>query len=225
MESNNNKIVDLKGFLVNYCNKRTKQHKTKDPFYDTYRQNYYIIGQVFETDFNAEAFSFAVTFPQKATLEEEWKHTKDFIVNFKIYVSKNFMVLGGVIAVEAHKNSTLKSSRGKNTKAGRPHIHMILWFAHQFLNPSMHKLKLTLELQGTISRVKRLKEPTDVFKAGLYVTKDRDDKDLRAVVQKYLKQYKCLGKSKGDGKYFSLDSRQNRPCFCFKGVLYVVSYN
>ena len=63
MESNNNKIVDLKVFLGDYCNKRIKQHKTKDPFYDTYRQNYYIIGQIFETDFNAEAFY--CNFPSK----------------------------------------------------------------------------------------------------------------------------------------------------------------
>ena len=43
-----------------------------------------------------------------------------------------------------------------------------------------------LELGGTVSRIKQLEKPADVLKTGLYVTKDRDNKDLRAVVQKYL---------------------------------------
>ena len=85
------------------------------------------------------------------------------------------MAFGGVIAVEAHKNSTLKSSRGKNTKAGRPHIHMLLWFCHQFLNPSMEKLQLAIELQGGITRLEKLETWNDVLKTGLYVTKDKDE--------------------------------------------------
>ena len=147
MESNNNnKIVDLKGFLGDYCNKREKQHKTKDLFYDSYRQNYYIVGQIFETDFNAEAFFFTVTFPQRATLEEEWQHAKLFIEDFKLFVSKHFMVLGGVIAVEAHKNSTLKSARGKNTKAGLPHFHMILW--SPVLKPRYAQTQVDARIRG-----------------------------------------------------------------------------
>lgn len=155
MTQNNhkNETVNIKDFLAEYCNKRSKRFSIKDPFYNGFRQNLYSVAEVFEKDFNTEAYFLTVTFPQMGTLEEEWEYARRFIENFKSGLSRVYMVIGGVIAVEAHKNSTLKKKTGKKTKAGRPHFHMLLWFANQFLNPSMHKLRLCMGSAGTMSRI------------------------------------------------------------------------
>ena len=59
------------------------------------------------------------------TLEKEWDYCNEFIKDFKRKVSKHYLITGGIIDVEAHKNTLLKSKRGKNRKAGRPHVHIV----------------------------------------------------------------------------------------------------
>ena len=58
--------------------------------------------------------------------------------NLEKTLSEHFLVVGAIIAVEPHKNSSLHSKRGKNTKAGSPHFHLVVWLCHQF-----HRLPLT----------------------------------------------------------------------------------
>ena len=98
------------------------------------------------------------------TLKQEWQHGESFVREFKVKLSRHYMVVGGMIAVETHKNTNLKKKTGKNTRAGRFHFHMVIWFCRQFLNRSAQKLQLALEL--AITRAERLKDNKHLLKGG-----------------------------------------------------------
>ena len=171
-------------------------------------------------NYNTKVLFLTVTFPQKSGLEEEWRHTKGFIENFKRFALKQLLVVGGILAVEAHKNSTLKSQKGKNTKAGRPLLHMQIWLANQSLNPHIHKLQLMLELGGTVARIKQLKTPAEVLKTALHVTKEGGDPDLRTVVQRSLgwgSNVNVWINQKGVEKPFQTIAEKISPVSCSKG--------
>ena len=178
--------VDIKGTLEQYCNTRSKHYRTKDPYGSRLKQALYRTAHIMDEDFNSEPYWLTITFPNMGTLEEEWFRAKSFIDDFKRKLSQYYMVVGGIIAVEAHKNSTLKKKTGKNTKAGRPHFHLLLWFTHQFLNPSALKIQFSLELEGKIARIKILKNNKEVLEKGVYASKDQDRKDLQKVAKKYM---------------------------------------
>ena len=72
---NNNKITNLNPFLENCCNKRSKQHKSKDPFCNEQRQGLYTTAEILKYNYNTKVLFLTVTFPQKSGLEEEWSHT------------------------------------------------------------------------------------------------------------------------------------------------------
>ena len=178
--------VPLKTKLAKYCRTRSKDPRTRNEFHNAMKRAFYDLAEVMTTGFDSDPYLWTLTFPKKDTLEDEWEAMSDFIKQFKIEVSKHFLVVGGIISVEAHKNTTLKKKGGKNTKAGRPHVHMLLWFCHEFLNPSLQKLQLALQLSGTLCGKKALDKCHDVLRTGLYITKDKDDSDLQAVVQKHM---------------------------------------
>lgn len=124
--------------------------------------------------------------PTRESLAQEWIDARKFIDLFKKIVSKQFLIVGGIVSVEPHKNSSLKKKGSKNTKAGKPHFHMVLWFCHEFLNPSIEKLKLLLLQLGTNSQIKKLETNLDVLKTGLYSTKDKGNLDLKKICNFYM---------------------------------------
>ena len=91
--------------------------------------------------------------------------------------------MGAVIALEPHKNSDLKSKRGKNTKAGQPHIHMVFWLYNPFLNPSIHFFSLILLNQHVNVKIVELKSSNDFVKTCLYTIKERDAPELTQICQ------------------------------------------
>lgn len=62
----------------------------------------------------------------------QWKKAVEFIEEMKFNISKKYLIIAGVIAVEPHKNTTNKSKTGTNTKAGTSHFHMVVSIAHSF---------------------------------------------------------------------------------------------
>jgi hypothetical protein len=175
-----------KELLTEYCNTREKKFRTKDINYDTLRQTLYSVSDIFKNDFNCIPYFITVTFPKKQNLEDEWIYAGEFIDNFKQKIPEFFLVVGGIIAVEPHKNSSLKKKNSKNTKAGRPHFHMVLWFCHPFFNPSMEKLKLAMLKLGTITQIKKLETNLDVLKSGLYTTKEKGNITVKQIAQQFI---------------------------------------
>jgi hypothetical protein len=179
----------LKDNLDLFCNTREKTYKIRNHainYINPYRQMIYNVNQIVQEKHNAFAISITITFPRLRTIEEEWTLAGKFINNFKERLSRYYPVIAGIIAVEPHKNSTLKSKRGKNTKAGRPHFHAILWIAHAFICPPIAELKQSLILDGTLSRIKKIETDVEIVKTSLYITKEKGNKTLNQISKKFM---------------------------------------
>lgn len=123
----------IKQTLATYCNTPSKRSRSKNPAHTKQKQIVFSVAGLMDTDFNWEPYFWRLTFPLADSLEEELHQVADFIKEIASHacLSKEYMVVGGIISVEAHKNSTLKKKTGKNTKAvffqGSPsHALMVL---------------------------------------------------------------------------------------------------
>ena len=188
MKTKNLKPISIKERLAVLCSTRPKTFRAKDTSYDRLRKAINQCNRVLQDEHNCKTLFITTTFPPEVDLEDDWKQIGSFIEEFKRYVSKHYLIVGGVIAVEPHRNSSLTApkGKGKNTKAGRPHLHMILWLTHEFLSPGLAYLDLALDDWGYNTRIKELKGHTDVIKSTLYSLKERENLSLRSVCQEYL---------------------------------------
>ena len=114
---------------------------------------------------------------------DEWKAMPHFIENLKRGASKNYMIAGGFIAMEPHRNTTLYSKRGKNTKAGRPHIHMVLWFYNHFMMPDVNFFTFDLQALGLNVKAEDCETHLDTLKTVLYTIKDAESRELLKICQ------------------------------------------
>lgn len=170
-----------------FCNTRSKNYRHKGQ-QDLFKQSIYNFSQVLKEDYNCQPYFITVTFPidkHQRDIEREWTQAGFFIEQFKETLSKHYLVVGGIIAVEPHKNSTLKSKKGKNTKAGSPHFHIVVWLCHQFLNPHLEKMGFALLLSGSFSKISLLASRIDVLKASVYATKERGDQIIGDLCRAY----------------------------------------
>ena len=81
--------------------------------------------------------------------------------------------------------SSLKNKRGKNTKKGSPHFHLVVRLCHQFLNTHFEKMGYALLLLGFFSKVSLLKTLIDVLKAAVYTTKEKGDQTIGDLCRAY----------------------------------------
>lgn len=187
---NEDQIIDHnKESLQNYCNTRYKNYKYKGK-QDIFKQTIYNFDQVFKNQHNCQAYFITVTFPiekNNRNIAREWTQAGQFIENFKILICKNYLVVGGIIALEPHKNTSLKSTRGKNTKAGSPHFHMVLWLCHQFINPHLDNMGYDLLEYGSFSKISLLSNRMDVLKAAVYATKEKGNKTVNYLCNAFTK--------------------------------------
>lgn len=167
----------VKSDLDRYCGRRAKKGKT------WWRNGFDQVSALMSEEHNCTPYYFTLTWPAFAgCLEDEWSKVADEFSKIKIELSKRCLIGGGIISLEAHKNTTLKSKRGKNTKAGRPHVHMLLWLYHDFLNPSEVFITCAFEDAGMHCTLKRLRSYNDTSKVLTYVVKDCLDEDLQNYV-------------------------------------------
>lgn len=139
-----------------------------------------------EQEHNCSSYTFTITFPKGLSLADEWRQIPIFLEEFKAKLSQQYLCVGGIIAVEPHRNTSLTHpNTGRNTKAGRPHIHMVLWFMHDFLNPSLQKMAFIFDEIGYNSRIKKLLTPLDVVRSCLYATKERQHPALAKICKTY----------------------------------------
>ena len=175
--------------LQTFCNTHSKNPRSARIEQDIYKQTVWNMAARLQNDCNCTPIFITITFPLKKVnrdLKKEWSDAGDFIENFKKTISNLYLIVGGVISVEPHKNNSLKSKKGKNTKAGAPHFHMVLWVAHKFLNPDQQVLSQYLLESGTYSKVKYLDKPVDTLKAVLYTTKEKGDLAITNLSRAYL---------------------------------------
>ena len=93
-----------------YCNTRSKNYRHKGQ-HDIFKQTIYNFSQVLKEDYNCQPYFITVTFPidkYQRDIEREWSQAGIFIEQFKETLSKNYLVVGGIIAVEPHKNRESK---------------------------------------------------------------------------------------------------------------------
>lgn len=175
--------------LLVYCNKHEKRIRLKNEnsqrVKDPNTQIYFSINDILTKDYNCQPFFFTLTFKQDHSLEQQWQHAANIIQLMQETLQKEFLIVGGIISLEPHKNSTLKNKKRKNYRAGMPHAHAVIWFFHMFLNPSIQKLKLKLFNLGVAAKINELKTNLDTTKAILYTIKDREESPVRNLCEEY----------------------------------------
>lgn len=166
--------------IENYCNRNEKRLKvTKNP--NSYlRQTLYLLNPLLSKQHNAQAYFLTITFPKANThLIHQWKLAVQSLQEIKKEISKQYLVVAGIISIEPHKNTTLKNKKGTNTKAGSPHFHAVLWITHDFLNPDMVFLRTYFNFKKLIVKINKLKTDVDAMKAILYTIKDQHEHDVK----------------------------------------------
>ena len=158
----------LEDQLTIYCNTHPKRIKDKTLGDNFLKQSIYHYSQVLYQSHNCDPYMITITFPAKKpprNIPQEWKQAVDFLQQFMQHTQSKHIIVGGILAVEPHKNTTLKNPKGKNTKAGAPHFHMVVWFCHDFLNAYPDHISFDLLLKGCFSKVSKLKTRVDILKA------------------------------------------------------------
>lgn len=164
-----------------YCSRREKDMRKVGV---AKRRGIYDVAALLSERHNCTAYFVTLTWPRhEGSLEAEWASTARFFDWVKGELSQYCLVVGGLISLEAHKNTTTKAKRGKNTKAGRPHAHMVLWLCHEFLNPSRAEISRALGKCGMSCNLKVLDRHEATVKALLYTSKDGSDEDLQSFVR------------------------------------------
>lgn len=178
----NTPIIFNETLIQKFCNTHSKKARSNNIQHNIYKQTVYNMAQNLEKDYNCTPLFITVTFPifeGKRNLRGEWVAAAEFITQFKNIISQKHLIVGGIISVEPHKNTSLKKKQGKNTKAGAPHFHMVLWMCHKFLNPETQKLSQYLTEAGTYTKLTYLNSYTDTLRAVLYTTKEKGDPAIK----------------------------------------------
>lgn len=176
--------VDPKEVLKTYCNTHAKRPRPSHG--NTFRQRMSLTDDYLREKHNCIPYLITLTFPKTLNLRHEWWLAGQRISCFKKYVSQYFFVVGGLVVVEPHKNSTLKKKNGKNTKAGRPHFHMILWVAHPELTYSINGLREFFLQEKILAKMNLLSTNADVVNAATYVVKERGHAGVNFLCQQFL---------------------------------------
>lgn len=172
--------------IEKFCNTHSKRTRSNSIQHNIFKQTVYNMAETLDKDFNCTPLFITVTFPVQAEqrdLKREWFMVADFIPQLKKRISQDHLIVGGIISVEPHKNTSLKNQKGKNTKAGAPHFHMVLWVCHKFLNPEIQKLSQYLSEAGTYTKISVLNSYTDTMKAVLYTTKEKGDPAIKYITK------------------------------------------
>lgn len=134
---------------------------------------------------NATPYFFTITSSTTETLEQEWSSMKLFLEALKVMFTRKHFILGGFLATEMHKNSSLKSKRGKNLRSGRPHMHLLLWFHHTFLGDKVEFLSFVLQEMRLNVKVNICKYYTDTVKATLYTLKELKNQPFQTFCNRF----------------------------------------
>lgn len=182
--------------MASYCNTREKRVRLQkfndDSSFDRVSTQTIIYGLDFQLreEHDCVPYFITITFPRRSqdvSLEEEWREMPKVVEFIMKHISKSFLVAGGIISLEPHKNTTLKDSkakpRGKNTKAGRPHIHMNLWLYNTFLSPKVQMIAIGFQKMGWNVKLRKSIKHEDVVKSSLYTLKNIKNDTLKTIVQ------------------------------------------
>lgn len=165
--------------LTTFCNSREKGRKKAKIDSPAINARIYALDFQLRHNHDCVPYFFTLTFPESDLfLWQEWAHMPEFTEQLLKALSQNYLIAGGFLAFEPHKNSSLKSKRGKNTRAGRPHIHMCLWFYHTFLTPHIELLSFALQRGNFNIKTKKCNTYQDCVMAGLYTLKERNNAQL-----------------------------------------------
>lgn len=162
---------------------RWTAHSTKNSFIN---QSVYVIAQALYEKHNCDAYFITLTMPQTDILIKQWNTLDTILTQLIKELNEQFLIAGAVISIEIHKNTSKASHRGKNSKSGYPHIHMVIWTYHNFLNPTINDLRIFFIRKKFDTNVKELKKTVDVKKAILYTIKESADFELRQICHQAL---------------------------------------
>ena len=174
--------------LQEICQTRPRSFRNPSPHSSLLNAALYALDFKLSDSHNATSFFFTISFKTVSTIPDDWHSMISFIHTLKNEISRNYLVAGGFIGIEPHRNTTLFKKTGKNTRAGKPHLHMVLWFYNDFLSPDINYFleiidfhKIQLQKTGLNVKMKRCKTHLDTLKASLYTMKERDNTHLQAV--------------------------------------------
>lgn len=158
----------------------TDKWTTKPSKEKNFNQAIYAQATILRNEHNCSAFFISLTLSRNSfSIIEQWKEVADKIPVILRNIKKNFIVAGGILSIEMHKNTSKTNRRGTDSKAGSPQLLFILWITHTILYPDLEqKLRLLfLDLHFEV-KMKAILELTDVKRYLLYTIREAADPDL-----------------------------------------------
>jgi hypothetical protein len=165
--------------IINKWKTRPSQNKNL-------HQMIYAQVSVLEEDYNCKAFFITLTLPQQLPLILQWKELPKKIELLLKDIQKQFTAVGAIVSLEMHKSNTEYNKKATNFNAGFPHVHMMLWITHPFLNPTVNNLRILLLNHQFEICVKIPRTLAEVKENLLYTVKDAADEDLANFCQEVI---------------------------------------
>ncbi|HEX8278147.1 MAG TPA: hypothetical protein VF540_05605, partial [Segetibacter sp.] len=141
---------------------------------------------VLEEDYNCKAFFITLTQPKQLPLIQQWQELPKKIELLMEDIGNQFTAVGAIISIEMHRSNTKYNKKATSVNAGFPHVHMMLWITHAFLNPTVNNLRLLLLNYQFEICVKIPETLAEVKENLLYTIKEAADADLADFCQEVI---------------------------------------
>ena len=114
---------------------------------------------------------------RKETIEDEWLAFQDLLLNVFTVLRAKFLIAGIIASIEMYGKNTDR----KNSKALRPHAHMVIYTYNNFFGFPKHEVEMLFSELGFDYKMDFLKTPKDIAKASCYTIKSAKQTILKNV--------------------------------------------
>lgn len=136
-------------------------------------------------DHSGESYFFTIGLgkQQKLSIEEEWERFGEVLQLSISKIMETLMIAGVVIGIEMYA----KHRNQPNSKALRPHAHMVIFSYNNFLNFPVSEIEQCLIEQGLDFKLEPLATSQDIARATCYTIKSAKQKILNKATQFFYK--------------------------------------
>lgn len=169
--------ITIKGIGETY---RSDKYEPKKALFVAMRVN----ASLLLSQHSAEAHFFTIGLGKNfnRSIDQEWKDFGKMLESVIVLINQKFLIAGMIVGIEMYS----KNKNRPNSKALRPHAHMIIYTYNCFLNVPIEIIEGQLSRSGFDFKVDHLKSPYDIAKASCYAIKSGKQTILRKACIEYL---------------------------------------